>query len=63
MCFDRRHLALSSILNKMVHSSLGNIREGGKPEIDVNRRKAMIFADDGNIDHEGRYSIYGQIMQ
>ena len=34
-----------------------------RPEIDVNRRRAFDFEEEGNIDHEGRYSIYGQIIQ
>ena len=29
----------------------------------MNRRKAMVFQEEGNIDHEGKFSIYGQILQ
>ena len=29
----------------------------------VNRQKAQIFQEEGNIDHEGKQSIFGQIMQ
>lgn len=63
MHYKLRLLALPSVINRMVDRELKNIPEGGKPEINVNRRKAMQFADEGKVDHEGKYSIFGQIMQ
>ena len=47
----------------MIDHQLSKINEGDRPEINVNRRRAMVFADEGNIDHEGRHSIYGQVIQ
>jgi len=32
---------------------------GGTPEINVNRRKAFEYFDQGNVDNEGKYSIFG----
>jgi len=61
--YERRSFSLASVINKMIDTQLNQISEGDRPEIQVNRRKAMAFADEGNIDHEGRYSIYGQILQ
>lgn len=61
--FERRTLSLSSVINKMVDTQLDKIQEGDRPEINVNRRKAMVFEEEGNIDHEGRHSIYGQIIE
>mmetsp|Transcript_23102 Transcript_23102/g.28634 ORF Transcript_23102/g.28634 Transcript_23102/m.28634 type:complete len:258 (+) Transcript_23102:8732-9505(+) len=61
--YERRIYSLASVINKMIDQQLSQISEGEKPEIYVNRRKAMVFADEGNIDHEGRNSIYGQIVQ
>jgi len=60
--FKCKNMALKSVINTMVDKQLNDIDEGCKPEIDVNRRKAMVFEEEGNIDHEGRYSIYGQII-
>ena len=54
-----KSIALTSVINSMVDKQLKAIQEGGKPEINVSRRKAMQFQDDGNIDHEGKYSIFG----
>ena len=60
--FQCRDLALSSIVNALIDEQLGNVYEGGTPEVTVNRRKAMVYADEGKIDHEGKNSIYGQIV-
>ena len=29
----------------------------------MSRRKALVYADSGKIDHEGKYSLFGQIIQ
>ena len=31
--------------------------------LSVSRRKAMVFADEGKVDHEGKYTIFGQVMK
>jgi hypothetical protein len=62
--YRQRHSVLSSIINKMIDSRLHTISMyDSVPEITVNRRRAFVFSDVGNVDHEGRYSIYGQIVQ
>lgn len=38
-----KSIALTSVINSMVDKQLKAIPEGGKPEINVNRRKAMQF--------------------
>jgi len=32
---------------------------GDAPETKVNRRKAFEFEEEGNVDHEGKYSVFG----
>lgn len=29
----------------------------------MSRRKAMVFADSGKVDHEAKYSMFGQIIK
>lgn len=60
--FKCRDIALTSIINSQIDDALRCVDDGGTPEINVNRRKAMEYEESGKIDHEGKYSIYGQII-
>ena len=57
--FKSRYLSAPSVINQIIDKQLNSIPDGGKAEVNVNRQKAQIFHDEGNIDHEGKYSIFG----
>jgi hypothetical protein len=38
------------------------VTPGSSLEVSVSRRKAFNYADSGKIDHEGKYSLFGQII-
>ena len=57
-----KNFAVAAVINQIVDTQLNSIPNGSTPEIRVNRRKAFEFYDQGNIDHEGKNSIYGQII-
>ena len=59
--FTCKALAVATVINQIVDGQLSSLPNGDTPEIRVNRRKAFEFEEAGNIDHEGKYSIYGQI--
>ena len=39
------------------------MEEGPTTVITASRRKAMMFADDGKVDHKGERTIFGQAFQ
>ena len=49
------------MINNIVDKQLSQIPNGDTCSVKVNRRKAFEFQDAGNVDHEGKYSIFGQI--
>ena len=57
--YSSRHLVVTTAINQIVDRQLSSIPNGESPEVSVNRRKAMEFADAGNVDHEGKYSVFG----
>lgn len=57
--YNSKEMSLTSVINSMIDKTLDAIPEGGKPEVDVNRRKAFLFGEEGKIDHEGKHSIFG----
>ena len=62
--FVSRHLSISLAIDSIIESQLGSIPQtGDMAYCKVNRRKALIFQEEGNIDHDGKQSIFGQIMQ
>ena len=62
--FASRHLSLSLAINSVIDTQLAKVVEyNQRGHCKVNRRKAQIFQDEGNVDHEGKHSIFGQIMQ
>ena len=61
--FVSRHLSLAVAINTVIDRALANIPSGSMAYTRVNRRKAQEFEEAGNIDHEGKHSIFGQIMQ
>ena len=60
--FKNKHMVIASVINTIVDKQLENISGGGTPEVYINRRKAFVFADEGNVDHEGKYTVFGQII-
>lgn len=63
LLFSNKHLVPSTVLSKIVDEAIDQVgNEYCEPDISVNRRKAMNFAESGKIDHEGKYSIFGQII-
>ena len=50
---------IPSITNKIVNEMLDQIDSGSMVYLSVSRRKAMVFADEGKVDHEGKYTIFG----
>jgi len=60
--FKSKNLVVSSVINKIVDKELQSIPNGDTPQISCNRRKAFEFFDSGNVDHEGKYSLFGQII-
>ena len=57
---SQKFLMPSSVSSQLVDTAVNNISTGyGGHRVTVSRRKAMVFADSGKIDHEGKYSIYG----
>ena len=47
----------------MVNSELESICSGSMVYLSVSRRKAMLFEEEGKVDNEGKYTIFGQIRQ
>ena len=59
----RAKLVLPCILNKIVDERFENIDENYDcPVVTVSRRKAMMFADSGKVDHAGTQTVFGQII-
>lgn len=61
--FRVKSKVLASVINAIVDKSLESIPTGNTCEVVCNRRKAFEFGESGNVDHEGKYSIFGQIIQ
>lgn len=60
--FKNKHMVIASVINTIVDKQLENISGGSTPNVYINRRKAFVFADEGNVDHEGKYTVFGQII-
>ena len=60
---SQKFLMPPSVSSELVDAAVERIDTGYGSRVSVSRRKAMVFADSGKIDHEGKYSIFGQIMQ
>ena len=63
LLFAKKYLVPPTVLSKIVDKACGEVDGGYSRDVSVSRRKAMVFADSGKIDHEGKYSIYGQVIQ
>ena len=61
--YKNKNMVVITAINQIVDRQLEAIPDGSTPEVSVNRRKAMEFAEAGKIDSEGKYSIFGQIIQ
>ena len=59
----RTDLVLPSILNEFVDERFCKIEKNYDcPTVEVSRRKAMMFADTGKVDHAGTQTVFGQII-
>ena len=61
--FNTKKMCCATVINQIVDKQLESIPSGNSVEIAINRRKAFEFMDTGNVDVEGKYSIFGQIVQ
>lgn len=61
--FSKKYLVPPSVLSKIVDEAVNQVSEGYGGDTTVSRRKAFMFGDSGKIDHEAKYSMYGQIIQ
>ena len=57
--FMGKRLVIPSVTNKIVNDMLDEISSGSMCYLSVSRRKAMVFADEGKVDDEGKYTIFG----
>ena len=61
--FKNKYLVPPSVLSKIVDEACALVDGGSSLEVSVSRRKALVYADSGKIDYEGKYSLFGQIIQ
>lgn len=61
--FMKKYLVPPSVLSKIVDEAVERVSSGSSGDITVSRRKAFNFGDSGKVDHEAKYSMYGQIIQ
>ena len=61
--FMLKNLCMPSIMTEIVNKKLKLIKEGSKCDITVSRRKSMLQREKGQIDHDGRWSIFGQVYK
>lgn len=57
-----KHLILPVVILDQIDRIVEQLPTGCEGSVSISRRKAQIFADSGRIDHEGKFSIFGQIM-
>ena len=48
--------ARNKIINKMIDALHSNTKE---PDVNIKRRKAFYFLNTGEVDHEGKSTIFG----
>lgn len=63
LLFEKKFLIPPSALSAIVDKACEAVDSSYESSVDVNRLRAKAFADKGNIDHEGKYTIFGQIIQ
>lgn len=55
-----KYMLPSSIATTMLDEVMNTLSpDYGQPSVAINRHKAMTFADSGQIDQEGKYTVYG----
>ena len=62
LLFEKKSLVPPSVLSAIVDKACEAVDSSYEASVDVNRMRAKAFADKGNIDHEGKYTIFGQII-
>ena len=60
--FKSKHLIPTEILSKIVDKACDRVDSSYESGVSVSRLRAKAFADSGKIDHEGKYSMFGQII-
>jgi hypothetical protein len=48
--------ARNKMINKMIDTLASNTKE---PDVNIKRRKAFYFLNTGEVDHEGKSTIFG----
>jgi len=61
--FQMKFLVPPTVLGKLVDEAVEKLGTGYAREVSVSRRKAMYFAEEGKVDHEGKYTMFGQIIK
>jgi len=62
LLFTSKYLVPPSVLSVIVDKACQEVDSGYGPGVAVSRLRAKTFADSGKIDHEGKYTIYGQLI-
>lgn len=63
LLFSKKNIVPSTVLSKIVDEATNQISyEYCEPQVTVSRRKAMVYADSGKVDQEGKYTIFGQVI-
>ena len=50
------------VVEKFLAQKVGDTASSGEIKIKVSRRKAMMFADNGQVDETGTFTLFGQIV-
>lgn len=54
---------LGCVKNKVIQKEIERLPTGGRETIRIKRNAASRFVDTGKCDHNGQYTIFGQIFQ
>lgn len=60
---DQRHLVLPAFKSKIIDKQISSLPTGSRGQLKIKRNPAKEFADSGQCDHTGEYTIFGQILQ
>lgn len=61
--FKSKGFTIPSLMSESITKALDNISEGYYIDVTVSRRRAMLYTDQGKIDHDGKWSIFGQVYR
>jgi len=61
--FKNKSYTIPSIMSDVIKKALENISDSSYVDVTVSRRRAMLYSDQGKIDHDGKWSIFGQVYR